>query len=228
MSSFPNLPPAKSDGVPIPAPAPVPVPVPVPNAPRPNTPRGQGAGSAVADVSQPAQKPLIHPPNDEPVFMSDSEYLDDFLKDNYTIPLAVLGISTAISFIIYGYRGFMAGGPIGVIGACIAIGIAIAIGALCATAAGWIVAKIFSDDCGSAGSLIIRYSAIAAAAIPVFEALGSILGFFPAVIFSYPIMLGVTIFVAGLDLFRAIVFNVMLTIVYLMMFSFFLMSLAAS
>lgn len=237
MSSFPNLPPASGGSAGPAAPraaAPAPTAASGPATPGP----GQGELQTISSgppaepekfgQAQPAQVPLNYGSDEDAVFMSDQEFIDDFLKESHTVPLAVGGISVAIALFIYGARGMAAGGVGSAIGGCIAVTIALAIGALCASAAGWIVAKIFGDDYGSAGALVLRFSAVAAAAIPIFEGLAMALGFFPAMIFSYPVMLAVTIFVAGIDFIRAIVFNVILTIVYLMLFSFFMMSIVAA
>lgn len=243
MSSFPNLPQSPASGAPGPPGPSGPSGSLGPAAPAPAAPAGPSgpdpghtglhtisAGPAVAEKQfhDVAQMPLTHVTDDEAVFMSEQEFMDEYLKESYTIPIAALGISTAIALLIYGARGMAAGGIGSAIGGCIAVIIAMAIGALCASAAGWIVAKLFGDDYGSAGVLILRFSAVSAAAIPIFEGLGLALGFFPAIIFSYPVMLVVTIFVAGIDFVRAIVFNVILTVVYLVIFSLFIMSIAAS
>lgn len=226
MSRLPNAQPASRGGGP--APVPAREQASAATAKSSAAPGSAPNGSAAPPTRQPAQVPLNYGSGDEVVFSSEAEFMEDFLKDDHTVPVTVLFIAAAISFAIHGYRGFEMGGMASLVNGCLGIGITLIVGAVCASVAGWIVAKIFGDDYGSTASLILRFSAVAAAWIPIFEGIMALLGFMPAMIFSYPVMLVVTIFVAGIDLVRSIVFNVILTLVYLMVFSFFMMSLAAS
>jgi hypothetical protein len=187
------------------------------------------AGPAVAapprrDASE-AQVPL-NLTKDEPEIQSNDELIAEFLKERHTLPKIVLPVSTIAAVAIAAYWGHRSGADAtsyGFIGF-----LAVLVSCATAIAAGWIVSKIFNEDFGAPGVLALRFSAVAAAQFPVLAGLVLVMGFFPAMLFNVPIMIGVTMFVAGVDLFRSIVFSIIVGVVNLSIASFALMGLATS
>jgi hypothetical protein len=215
MDSFPNLPPAKSPAAGGPVPA--------------------YSGPAVADApppprsDEPAQVPLhLSDGKEEGDFILDSEFMESYLDDRNPLPAMVLGIGVLMCYGIFGGFGFWASGVTGAISMSIMLSVMLAVACATSAGAGWLVCKVFNDDIGSVVTHFVRFSSIAAFQIAVFSGLILLLGVFPAVVISLPIMVGIVVFVGGMDLFRAIVFSVLLTIVNIMLASFFMMSAIAT
>jgi hypothetical protein len=215
MDSFPNLPPAKSPAAGGPVPA--------------------YSGPAVADApppprsDEPAQVPLhLSDGKEEGDFVLDSEFMESYLDDRNPLPAMVLGIGVLMCYGIFGGFGFWASGAAGAISMSIMLSVMLAVACATSAGAGWLVCKVFNDDIGSVVTHFVRFSSIAAFQIAVFSGLVLLLGVFPAVVISLPIMVGIVMFMGGMDLFRAIVFSVMLTIVNIMLASFFMMSAFAT
>jgi hypothetical protein len=191
------------------------------------------AGTAVAAPprreAQPAQHPLnLTDKKEDSRVESNDELIAEFLKEHHTLPKIVLPVCTILAIVIAAVWGFRTGGPstatfYGIMGL-----LAVVVSCASATAAGWIVSKIFNEDFGTFGEMALRFSAVAAAQFPVLAGLVMIAGFFPAMLFNVPIMIGVTIVVAGVDLFRSIVFSIIVGVVNFMLASFAVMSLSAS
>ena len=113
------------------------------------------AGPAVADApaghqrpNQPAQMPLLHNPGqaDEVGFLTDQQFVQDYLKEDHTLPIVTLIACAGITLAIYGYKGLAAGGVGGALGMCLLAVILLAVAALTATAAGWVVCKVFGEN----------------------------------------------------------------------------------
>lgn len=216
MDSFPNLPPAKSAAAGGPAPAP--------------------GGPAVADApppptrpNEPAQVPLnVGDGNEDGEFITDSEFMESYLDDRNPLPAVVLGIGIILCYSIFGGFGFWASGATGAISMSIMLSVMLAVACATSAAAGWLVCKVFNDDIGGVATHFLRFSSVAAIQIAVFSGLVLLMGFLPAVVISIPVLVGIVVFVGGMDLFRAIVFSVLLTIVNIMLASFFMMSAIAT
>ncbi len=215
MDSFPNLPPAKSPAAGGPAPA--------------------HSGSVVADApspprsDEPAQVPLhLGDGKEDGDFVLDSEFMESYLDDRNPMPAMVLGIGILMCYGIFGGFGFWAGGVSGAISMSIMLSVMLAVACATSVGAGWLVCKVFNDDIGSVPTHFVRFSSVAAFQVAVFSGLVFLMGFFPAIVISLPIMVGIVVFVGGMNLFRAIVFSVLLTIVNIMLASFFMMSAIAT
>jgi hypothetical protein len=197
------------------------------------TPQTGGAGTAVATPArrepQPAQHPLNLTDKDEDSGPDSTDVLiGEFLKEHHTLPKVVLPVCTILAIVIAAVWGYRSGGTSSATLYGIIALLAVMVSSASATAAGWIVSMIFNEDFGTFGEVALRFSAVAAAQFPVLAGLVMIAGFFPAMLFNVPIMIGVTIVVAGVDLFRSIVFSIIVGVVNFMLASFAVMSLSAS
>ncbi len=191
------------------------------------------AGSAVAAPPRREAQPAQHPLNlTDKVEDRNAEANDvliaEFLKEEHTLPKIVLPVCTILAIVIAAVWGYRTGGSSTATFYGLMSLLAVMVSSVSATAAGWIVSKIFNEDFGTAGEVALRFSAVAAAQFPVLAGLVMIVGFFPAMLFNVPIMIGVTMFVAGVDLFRSIVFSIIVGVVNFMLASFAVMSLATS
>ncbi len=102
----------------------------------------------------------------------------------------------------------------GALGAVIVLTIGLAISTLTASGIGWLVAKMFGDDYGSAGTLILRYAAVTAASLSVLSLMRVVGGPWMALILAYPVTIAVVMLAAGADLLRAIIFCALLSAVW--------------
>jgi hypothetical protein len=184
---------------------------------------------------EPPQMPFIHSQagqQPEGAFVSDDQFMHDFLKESHTVPMTVLIVSAVLSFLIYGYQGYAASdigyGLAGAMGACVVIAALLGVSCLTSTAAGWVICKMFGEDYGSPGALILRFSAVAAAQFPIFAAIGALVGGLMTLFFFLPVMLLLAMFVAGLDLIRAFLYIVILNVVNWILFAFLAVSLATA
>jgi len=215
MDSFPNLPPARSAAAGGPAPAPRAA---VSDAPPPPT-----------RSNEPAQVPLhLGNGKEDGEFMTDSEFMESYLDDRNPLPGIVLAIGIILCYSIFGGFGFWASGAAGAISMSIMLSVMLGVACATSAAAGWLVCKVFGDDIGGVATHFLRFSSVAAFQIAIFSGLVLLMGVLPAVVISTPVLVGVVVFVGGMDMFRAIVFSVLLTIVNIMLASFFMMSAIAT
>ena len=212
MESFPNLPPppskpAKFSGPPIGV--------------------RKASGPAVADAtparqSDSAQVPLNY--DSELIageYMTDDQFIEQYVDERNPFPAIVLGVGVGLCYLLYAGFGFYQGGAADAIALGIMVTAMLAVACTTAAAVGWLVCKIFGDDIDSVISLFLRFSSVAAFQIAVFTGLMLAIGFFPAVILSAPVMVVIVVYLGGLDMLRAIVFTVLLSLVNFAMVSFF-------
>jgi TM2 domain-containing membrane protein YozV len=193
------------------------------------------AESPPAAEKQPPQLPFVHSQNEqqpEGVFLSDDQFMNDFMRESHTAPLAVLLIAAALSFIIYGYQGFMASDPgmgiAGAFGTCIVIALLMGVSCLTSTAAGWIICKLFGEDYGSAGGLLLRFSAVAAAQLPIFAVIDAMVGGLLSLLFIVPVVLVLAMVIGGFDVVRAFLYCVILSVVNWILIAFIAVSFATA
>jgi len=214
MDSFPNLPPAKSAAAGGPAPAIGGPPV--------------ACAPAPSQSDEPSQVPLNLGGGEAGEFMTDSQFMESYLDDRNPLPAVVLGIGIVMCYSIFGGFGYWTSGAGGAISMSIMLSVMLAVACATSAAAGWLVCKVFGDDIGSVATHFLRFSSVAAFQIAVFSSLVLLMDFLPAIVISTPVMVGIVVFVGGMDMFRAIVFSVLLTIVNIMLASFFMMSAIAT
>ncbi len=190
-----------------------------PNLPKPGTTVAEPP-PVRGDV--PVQVPLNYDGEKEAgEFMTDADFMEHSLDERNPLPGIVLGVGVTLCYLIYAGYGHYAGGAHSAIALSIMLSVMLTVACATATAVGWVVCKIFSDDIGSVGTLFLRFSSVASFQIAVFSGLMLALGFFPAAIISVPFLLGIVVFIGGLDMLRAIVFSVFLSLLNFMLFSFF-------
>jgi hypothetical protein len=170
--------------------------------------------------------------HEEAVFLTDDQFMHEFLKENHTLPAAVLAISSVATFLIVGYRGFTIAEPgaglVTALGACVAVAVMLGICCLVSTGAGWVVCKMFGEDYGSAGALFLRFGAVAVAQFPVFAAISALVGGLLSIFLFLPVMLALVVWIAGLDLIRAFLFTIIQSLVSWLLVAFVFMSLATA
>ncbi len=231
MSSFPNLPPA-SPSLPNQGPGTTGLhtidPSPAAAAPTP-------APEAPASEAQPPQMPFLHSANDGLDEQSEAQFLHDYMKESHALPLGVLAICIPASLVIYGLIGMSAetatgevAGVAGAIGLAFLAGVMLLVSAVISVAAGWITCKLSSEDYGSIGGLLLRFSAVAAAQVAVFGVIMGIMGPIVAFFAGIPILFAIVMFVAGLSFLRTLLFNVVSNMIFWGLISFFMMSIAAA
>jgi hypothetical protein len=195
------------------------------------------SGGPPAEAAQPPQMPFIHSQSEQPqgegVFLTDGQFIPDFLKESHTLPKTVLIVSTVLAFLIAGYQGYAASEPgmglAGALGTCVIVALLLGVGCLASTAAGWIICKIFGEDYGSVGVLFLRFSAVAAAQIPVFALINAVVGgFLLSYVFFLPVMFILTMVIAGLDVVRTFLFCVILGVINMLLVMFALASVATA
>lgn len=208
MDSFPNLPKPGTTAAPPPA-------------------RQQvNAGPAVAEPppvrgDEPAQVPLNYGSEEEAgQFMTDAEFMKSNLDERNSLPGIVFAVGVTLCYLIYAGFGFYTGGAQSAIALSIVLSVMLTAACATATAVGWVVCKIFGDDIGSAGTLFLRFSSVASFQIAVFSGFMFTMGFFPAAIISAPLLVAIVVFIGGLDMLRAIVFSVVLSLLNFMLISF--------
>jgi hypothetical protein len=181
--------------------------------------------------------PFIHsqasPSEEQGVFMSDDQFINDFLKESHTVPKTVLIVSGVLALLIAGYQGYAAAEPgmglAGALGTCVVVALLLGVSCLASTAAGWIICKIFGEDYGSVGVLFLRFSAVAVAQVPVFAMIHAVVGGFLLTYIIYlPIMFILTMIIAGLDVVRAFLFCVILGVINMLLVMFALASFATA
>jgi hypothetical protein len=193
------------------------------------------AGAAPPAEKQPPQVPFLHSQNEqqpEGVFLSDDQFRNDFLRESHSAPLAVLIVSALLSYLIYGYQAFMASEPgLGLttaFGTCIVLTLAMGIGSLASTGAGWIICKMFGEDYGSALGLLLRFSAVATAQFPVFALLDFMVGGILSLLLVVPVILVLAMVIGGFDVIRAFLYCVILGVVNWMIVMFLAASFATA
>ena len=224
MTRIPNMPPVKAGEA-------------VPEQPGVQTiSDGPASSGPPPSAQEPPQLPFLHSKagqQPEGTFISDDQFMHDFMKETHTVPLAVLIVSTVLSFLIWGYQGFVASeigyGLAGALGGCIFIGLLLGVSCLTATAAGWIICKIFGEDYGSVGVLFLRFSAVAAAQFPVVALIYAVVGgIIPSMFLLVPVMIILAMVVAGLDVIRAFLFCAILGVINVLLFVFGVASFATA
>jgi len=157
-------------------------------------------------------------------YMTEDQFIEHYVEERNPFPGIVLGVGLALCYLLYVGFGYYLGGATDAIALGIMVTAMLAVACTTATGVGWLVCKIFGDDIDSVITLFLRFSSVAAYQIAVFTGLMLTVGFFPAVIFGAPVMVVIVVYLGGLDLLRAIVFTVVLSLVNFALISFFAVS----
>ncbi len=154
-------------------------------------------------------------------FMTEDQFIEHYVEERNPFPGIVLGVGLALCYLLYAGFGYYQGGATDAIALGIMVTAMLAVACTTATGVGWLVCKIFGDDIDSVITLFLRFSSVAAFQIAVFTGLMLAVGFFPALVFSAPLMVVIVVYVGGMDMLRAIVFSVLLSLVNFALISFF-------
>ena len=154
-------------------------------------------------------------------FVTDADLMESFLDERNPLPGIVLAVGVTLCYLISAGYGFYAGGAQSAITMAIMLSVMLTVACATATAVGWVVCKIFGDDIGSVGTLLLRFSSVASFQMAVFSGFTLAMGFFPAAIIGAPLLVAIVVFIGGLDMLRAIVFSVILSLLNFMLINFF-------
>jgi len=228
MSRLPNMPPSEAGEA-------------VPEQPRTDQSgmqtitEGPAPSGPPQSAQEPPQMPFLHSKAQQPdgTFISDDEFMQDFLKEDHTVPKTVLIVGGLLAFLIAGYMGYAGSEPgmglAGALGSCIIFAPLLAVCCLASTAAGWIICKIFGEDYGSVGVLFMRFSAVAVAQVPVFALINAVVGgFLLSYVIFLPVMFILTMVISGLDVVRTFLFCVILGVINMLLAMFVLASFATA
>ncbi len=205
----------------------------------PSAPGGMPPAPA-ADVAQPATPvanvapplPLAGvvttPTGETGVFISEQQILDDVMKENHTLPVAVAGLCGGLTLVIYAAQGLAQAGPVGAIGMFVLMGVVLAVSVVLSTFAAWVVSKLFAEDFGSLGGVFLRVSAVVAAQALLFVGLTAVIGPILAILASVPILIVLSMWLLGMSLFQAFVFAVILKMIEWVLIAFAMLSIASA
>ncbi|MHC4947404.1 MAG: hypothetical protein ACYTG1_03975 [Planctomycetota bacterium] len=196
-----------------------------PVAPAPAAP---GVTGGLPGMPPPAAVPgtqVTGPNGEQGVFLSEEAYLQDMLKESHALHLVVLGACAAIAMIVPAIGAVGELGIAGAIGAAVGAVIGLVIGALIHAGVGWLVGKMFAADFGSVPVLLLRFAALAAAYTVSLGVLTLAVGPLFAMVLAVPVLMGLSVWLIGMDLVQAIVYAMVLSLVNWMLISFMLASL---
>jgi len=210
MQNFPGIPPARQTNDPAGGSA--------PSRPAPPAPPADDASTATATTTEPREtghQPFIirsnDPDEERAEMLSDEQFMHEFLKESYTLPVSILLVGLGVMLGMGAVPFAVAGAMSEAIGAAVGVLVAALIGSLVAAGVGWLVGAMFGDDYGSAGALILRFSALTTATQGVLMLTSVTIGPMMSVVLSLPVMIAVVIFVAGYDVMRAVVYCALLS-----------------
>ncbi len=205
----------------------------IPSAPggMPPAPAAEVAQQAapVANVAPPLPSAgvVTTPTGETGVFISEHQILDDVMKENHTLPVAVAGLCGGLTLVIYAAQGLAQAGPVGAIGMFVLMCVVLAVSVVLSTFAAWVVTKMFGEDFGSLGGLLLRVSAVVAAQFLLFLGLTAVIGTIPAMVASVPILVVLSVWLLGMSLFQAFVFAIILKMIEWVLFAFVMFSIAS-
>ncbi len=205
----------------------------------PSAPGGMPPAPA-AEVAQPAAPPgdvtpplplagvVTTPTGETGVFIPEQQIFDEVMKENHTLPAAVTVLCGGLTLAIYAAQGLAQAGPVGAIGMGVLMGVLLAVSVVLSTFAAWVVTKMFGEDFGSLGGLLLRVSAVVAAQALLFLGLAAVIGPILAILASVPILLVLSMWLLGMSLFQAFVFAVILKMIEWLLIVFVMLSIASA
>ncbi|MFB3137851.1 MAG: hypothetical protein ACE10B_01350, partial [Phycisphaerales bacterium] len=106
--------------------------------------------------------------------------------------------------------------------------VVLAVSVVLSTFAAWVVTKMFGEDFRSLSGLLLRVSAVVAAQFLLFLGLTAVIGPIPAILASVPILLVLSMWLLGMNLFQAFVFAVLLKMIEWVLIAFVAFSIASA
>ena len=172
-----------------------------------------------------ASVPVPVPPPPRGTFMTEEEYFRKSMSENHAFPVLLTMVCGGSSLFIYTMQGFEEGGTALATAMAIAISILLVTATVIGTLAAWFVAKIFAENFGSFGVLMLRIAAVSSTELLLYFGLSTVIGPYLSLLVGLPILILLTCWLVGMNLFQAFVFAVVLKIVEVLMISFTLMSI---
>ena len=207
------------------------------SVPASDPPRGVAAIAPAAPHLQAQASPapvaplrgiLTGPNGEKAVFLSDEEFDRDFLKESHTLHIGIASICSGLSLIIYAGIGMAGAGPLGGIGlavlGAVLLGVSVAVG----TGAAWIVGKLFGEDFGAFGILMLRVCAVVSAQFLVLMGFAAVVGPILAMLVSLPVLLFLAVWLLGMNIFQAFVFTIVMKILEWILLIFVALSIASA
>lgn len=157
--------------------------------------------------------------------MSEEEYFRKNMSESHAFPILLTLVCGGSSLFIYTMRGFAEGGTELATAMALAVGILLVASTLIGTAAAWFVSKIFSENFGSFGGLMLRIAAVSSTELLLYFGLSTVIGPILSLLVGLPLLILLTCWLVGMNLFQAFVFSIVLKIGEVLMISFTLMSI---
>ncbi|MEE8147175.1 MAG: hypothetical protein V3T24_06195 [Longimicrobiales bacterium] len=177
-------------------------------------PEPKPANPSPSDLHVPAGGRVVTGPDGEQaVMMSEEQFMADLLREDRTLPALILAVCGGLALLILAWKLMPQAGVEGAIGAGFLLGIFFGVAVAAGTAAAWCVAKIFGEDFGTTGSLMLRIAAVTAAELLIYVVLLGVISPIVILLIGLPILLGLMMWLVGMNLFQAFVFSVILKMI---------------
>ena len=157
--------------------------------------------------------------------MSEEEYFRKSMSENHAFPVLLTLVCAGSSLSIYTMKGLSEGGTTMATSMALAVGILLVATTVIGTFVAWFVSKIFAENYGSFGGLMLRIAAVSSTELLLFFGLSTVIGPVLSLLAGLPLLILLSCWMVGMNLFQAFVFAIVLKIVEVLMISFTLMSI---
>ena len=175
-----------------------------------------------------ASVPVPIPPPPPGTFMSEEEYFRKSMSENHAFPVLLTLVCAGSSLSIYTMKGLSEGGTTMATSMALAVGILLVATTVIGTLTAWFVAKIFAENFGSLGVLTLRIAAVSSTELLLYFGLSTVIGPYLPLVVGLPMLILLTCWLVGMNLYQAFVFAIVLKIFEMLMISFMLMSIVSS
>ena len=158
--------------------------------------------------------------------MSEEEFFRKSMRENHVMPLLLTLVCGGLCLVLYTTQGFSEGGTELARSMAMGIGALLVATTLIGTAAAWFVSKIFAENFGSLGVLMLHVAAVSCTELLIYLGISTMMGPITALLVGLPILIVLSFWLVGMNLFQAFVFAIVLKIVEVLLISFLLMSIA--
>lgn len=186
----------------------------------------QSTDDAQANPATPSPVPAPAPPPG--TFISEEEYFRKNLRENHTLPLILTVGCGGLCLVLYTMQAFSEGGTELATSMAIGISILLAASILTGTMSAWFVSKIFAENFGSIGVLTLHIAAVSCTELLIYLGVSNLIGPIMSLLVGLPILIILSVWLVGMNIFQAFVFSIVLKIVELLLISFLLMSVAST
>lgn len=160
--------------------------------------------------------------------MTEEEYFRKSMGENHAFPLLLTLVCAGASLSIYTMKGLSEGGTTMATSMALTVGILLVATTVIGTFVAWFVSKIFAENFGSFGGLMLRIAAVSSTELLLYFGLSTVIGPILSLLIGLPLLILLTCWLVGMNLFQAFVFSLVLKIVEMLMISFTLMSIVNS